>query len=280
MHRALFKMFIGLAVALGLTFTTASVASAAPVAEAAPAAAAQLASCPAEGAALTKAYNNYAAANAYVAAADAKVKKLKKKLKKAKKHHAPAKKIKKLKKKLKKAKKAKRAGVAYRNQTIANYNAAYSAYATCQGRPAAIPPATPELPIQALCDAVPQLQQLCDLFPTVLDPLTSTFNQLCASAPEQLKGLCDAFNAGLANPTGLVDILKATLTNLGLGAAVEALAPVLDALDSVLDLLAGGLPSLPGLPSGGLPSLPGLPGLPTGDTNPLCSLGLPLPGLC
>ena len=267
MHRALFKMFIGLAVALGLTFTTASVASAAPTAEAAPAAA-QLASCPAEGQALTKAYNNYAAANAYVAAADAKVKKLKKKLKKAKKHHAPAKKIKKLKKKLKKAKKAKRAGIAYRNQTVANYNAAYSAYAACQGRPGAVPPATPQLPVQALCDAVPQLQPLCDALGGALDPLMSTFDQLCAAAPAEAQGLCDALKQGLTDPTGLVEILKATLINLGLGSVVTPLEPVLDGLDSVLDLLAGGLP--------GLPSIPGLP---TG-ANPLCSLGLPLPGVC
>lgn len=267
MHRALFKMFIGLAVALGLTFTTAPVASATPAAAAQQEAAA--AACTGEGQALTKAYNNYAAANAYVAAADKKVKKLKKKLKKAKKHHAPAKKIKKLKKKLKKAKKAKRAGVAYRNQAIAQYNASYSAYAACKGRPAAVPPATPELPVQALCDAIPDLQPLCDALGGALDPLMSTFDQLCAAAPAEAKQLCDALKAGFSDPAGLVEILKSTLTGLGLGDVVTALDPVLDALDSVLDLLAGGLPT-------GLPSIPGLP---TGS-NPLCSLGLPLPGVC
>ncbi|MBM7515525.1 hypothetical protein [Nocardioides nitrophenolicus] len=274
MHRALFKMFIGLAVALGLTFTTASVSSAAP---AAPARQEPAADCSAQGQALTKAYNNYGAANAYVAAADAKVKKFKKKLKKAKKHHAPAKKITKLKKKLKKAKKAKRAGIAYRNQTVAAYNGAYAAYATCKGRPNAAPPATPELPVQALCDLVPQLQPLCDAFGSALDPLMTTFDTFCAMAPAEAKPLCDALKAGLTNPTGLVDILRATLSNLGLGTAVDALDPVLDLLDTILKTLGGGLPGgLPSIP--GLPSLPGLPG--AGGGNPLCSLGLPLPGLC
>jgi len=267
MHRAFVKMFLSLAVALGLAFTTASVASAAPAApaqqqEAAPA-------CTGEGQALTKAYHNYAAANAYVAAADAKVKKLKKKLKKAKKHDAPAKKIKKLKKKVKKAKKAKRAGIAYRNQTIAAYNASYSAYASCKGRPGAVAPATPQLPVQALCDAVPDLQPLCDALGGALDPLMSTFDQLCAAAPAEAKGLCDALRQGFADPAGLVDILTSTLVSLGLGDVVTQLDPVLDTLDSVLDLLAGGLPT-------GLPSIPGLPS----GSNPLCALGLPLPGVC
>lgn len=272
MHRALFKILVGLAVALGLTFTAAPIATAAPVAEAAVQQAAPGA-CAAQGQSLTTAYNNYGAANAYVAAAKANVKKAKKKFKKAKKHHAPAKKIKKLKKKLKKAKRAYRAGVAYRNDTVNAYNNAYKAYAACQGRPNAPVPAKPELPIQAVCDLNAALQPLCDALGSALDPLMSTFDTFCAMAPEQAKALCDGLKAGLTNPTGLVGILRSTLTNLGGGALVDALSPVLDLLDTVLKTLGGGLPA--GLPS--LPGLPGLPGLPTGGGNPLCALPLPLP---
>jgi hypothetical protein len=265
MYRALSKILVGMAVALGLTLTAAPVASAAPQAPAqAPAQRAEAPACTTEGQNLTKAYNNYQAANAYAGAADAKVKKLKKKLKKAKKHDAPAKKVKKLKKKAKKAKKAKSSGIAVRNAYVSQYNAAYGAYYACKNPGVTPPPApsSPQLPIQALCDAVPQLQPLCDTIVSVVDPLMTTFDQICAQFPVQAKGLCDALKAGFTNPAGLVDVLKSTLTNLGLGALVTTLDPVWGLLDTLLGALAGGLPSLP-----------------SGGGNPLCAI-LPLPLVC
>ncbi|GAA3522639.1 hypothetical protein [Nocardioides daeguensis] len=271
MHRALFKMFLGLAVALGLTFTTASVASATPVAAAAQAAP----NCTTQQTTYNSANGNYNAANAYVAAADAKVKKLKKKLKKAKKHHAPVKKVKKLKKKLKKAKKARAAGIAYRDQAAAQRNSATVALTTCWRQSA---PTSTASPIQSLCDAIPELQPVCDALGNLpgVGGAGASFDTLCTAVP-QMQPLCDAISGGgLTDPAqlaGLVDILKSTLTSLGLGAVVDALAPVLDLVDTLLGLLAGGIPS------GDLPSLPGLPGLPTGSDNPLCAI-LPLPGVC
>lgn len=242
MNRALFKIFIGLAVAFGLTFASAPVATAAPSADRLAAAAAP--DCTVQQSAHAKATNAHTAAAADAKAANHKVKKFKKKIKKAKKADAPRKKIKKLKKKLKKAKKARTAKVAYARTVAVTTTYTSSALSRCQtGAPAT----GNNSPIQALCDAgVPQ--PLCDALAGLI-PGGSTANPiglLCAQFP-QAQPLCDLIGAGLpTDPADLLDLIEGLLVTLGLGDLLDTigLGDLLGTLglDALLDLLGlGGL---------------------------------------
>ena len=235
MSRALFKIVLGLAVALGLTFAAAPIAGATPTASTRTAAAAT-ADCSAQDAAAAKASSDYNRANAGVAKAQAKVKKLKKKLHKAQRAHH-AKQAKKLKKKLKKAKKSLRAKRAERSRAAAHRSATADAATRCH---AGGPTTGSASPIQALCDAgLPQA--LCDalagLIPGGVGTTGTPLDQLCTAVP-QAQPLCDAVNNGMAggvpaSPDDLLGIVRTLLTTLGLGGLLDQLG------------LTGGLPTLP-----------------------------------
>lgn len=250
MNRALVKMLVGLAVALGLTLASAPVASAAPTAAEAASAAATAPDCSRQIAANNRAYASYAAADRSVKAAQAKVKKLTKKVKKAKKVHAK-KKVKKLTKKLRKAKKSLRAKKEYRSKVAITRTYTARSLARCQSGQAAT---GSESPIQALCDAgLPQ--PLCDALANLI-PGGSTANPiglLCAQFP-QAAPLCDLVATGLpTDPADLLDIVEGLLVTLGLGDLLDTLLDGLGlgtlgdllngtGLDDLLDLLGlGGL---------------------------------------
>jgi Skp family chaperone for outer membrane proteins len=223
MSRALFKMILGLAVALGLTFAAAPIAGATATTGVTTQAAATP-DCRTQEAANAKANANYNKANADVAKAKAKVAKLKKKLKKAQRAHH-AKQVKKLKKRLKKAKKSLKAKRSYRDRSAVTRSYTADALARCK---AGTPATGSASPIQALCDAgLPQA--LCDALAGLI-PGGSTANPadlLCAQVP-QAKPLCDALNGGLpggapTTPQDLLDIVRGLLTTLGLGGLVDQL---------------------------------------------------------
>ena len=235
MNRALFKMILGLAVALGLTLGAAPLASATPSAPAAPAVAAKTNDCTAQAAANNRAGRAYASANASVKAAQAKVTQLKKKLKKAKKHHAK-KQVRTLTKKLKKAKKSLQAKKDYRSRVAVTRTYTQRSYDRCvAGQPAK----GADSPIQALCTAgVPQ--PLCDALAGLI-PGGSTANPiglLCAQFP-QAAPLCDLLIAGTPKtPADLLDIVEGLLKTLGLDSVVNQVLGTLG-LGSLGDLLSG-----------------------------------------
>jgi hypothetical protein len=235
MNRALFKMILGLAVALGLTLGAAPIASASPAAPAAPAAAAQAPDCSAQVAANNRANASYASANASVKAAQAKVTKLKKKIKKAKKHHAK-KQVRKLNKKLKKAKQSLREKKQYRDRVAVTRSYTQRSLARCQ---AGTPAQGADSPIQALCDAgIPQA--LCDALAGLI-PGGSTANPvglLCAQFP-QAAVLCDAISAGLpTDPADLLDLVETLAKTLGLDGVLNTVLGSLG-IGTLGDLLSG-----------------------------------------
>ncbi|GAA3666055.1 hypothetical protein GCM10022237_27660 [Nocardioides ginsengisoli] len=129
MLRAISKLILGIAVALGLTLGLAPVADAAPAVERTTASASERATtCTIQYQAVTVAKTTYKKA-------ETKVKKLKKKLKKAKKHHHK-KQVRLLKKKLKKAK-------AERLKASSAVTSTSRAYATCQKDGSTIPGTIP-----------------------------------------------------------------------------------------------------------------------------------------
>lgn len=124
MHRALFKMILGVAVALGLTLAAAPVASAAPSAATPERAAA---SCTLQENVARSAQSTHAAADAKVVKLKKKIKKLKKKIKKADRA-----KVAKLKKKLKAKRKKIRQARLFRAQAATIATSTASAFASCQ----------------------------------------------------------------------------------------------------------------------------------------------------
>ncbi|MBM9461246.1 hypothetical protein JK386_15190 [Nocardioides sp. zg-536] len=263
MHRALFKIIVGLAVALGLTLAATPGATAAP---AAPAQAAAAPDCTAAQNAYNQSARSHTAAVKAAKSAQTKLKKLKKKLKKAKVSHkkakskkakkAKAKKVKKLRKQVTKARSDRDARTKYAQRTAVTRN--YSAGALQRCRSGA--PATgKDSPIQALCDAgLPQ--QVCDELAKLVPggSSASPIGALCAQAP-QAKPLCDLLGGQVPadfDPADLLEVLQTVLGTIGLGDLLgqlpggagglgdllpeTGLTDLLDALG--LSALLGGLP--------------------------------------
>lgn len=263
MHRALIKILVGLAVALGLTLTSTPVAQAAPAVVAERASSSAAASCAAEQAGLARAKQNHGRAvraarharNALAKAKRAEAKAETRKARKAK-HKVVVRATKRLKKA--RAKRARKARAVKAHRAVV---------ARCQtstpGQPTRISQSSP---IQALCDAgVPS--EVCDvlggllggLVPAGTNPLAVPLGQLCSLAPEA-KPLCDllsgqtpdlaAFESILSDLAAQLDptLVEAALTGLlgqlGLADLLDpsSLGLIQDVLDTVLgELGLGGL---------------------------------------
>lgn len=266
-YRSVFKIFVSLALALGLTTAVVSTTSAAQAAPASAGVSRAAVDCSSEQSTL----DTLRAKRKVTKQKLAKAKRIKKrtvaKLRRAKANDNRARVIK-LKRKVRKLnRQIKMLNRRLRNQSRA-VQAAKAVLAECQNGTGGA-----QSPIQDLCDTVPQLQPLCDAIGGGALPglgTDSPLQSLC-DAVAQLQPLCDA-----AGGSGLPTDLSA----LG-----ELLQPVLDLL-GLGDLLGGGgdgLPSLDALCGAGLP-LPaaicdalGGEGVPT--DLPLDQLCTQLPGL-
>lgn len=232
MYRAVIKIFVSLALAVGLSFAVvgnATPANAAPAAEASSAAAAAPGKC--------------AAKKAKVKKAKKAVKKAKKKVKKAKRTDSrkavkkSKQKVKKAQKKLKKAKKALkkcRANVDPEpnpnDSPIGDLCAMVPAPLNmitdllCDALIEFIPGGSGDSPIQALCDAGAP-QELCDALGDAIDALS---------------------NIDPTNPTSLldavVDLVQSILDALAGADPTGSLGMLTDQLNMVLDLLLGSIP--------------------------------------
>lgn len=143
MHRALFKLLIGVAVALGLTLSAAPIAGATPVTTTT-SATERAAGCVVQAKAVDVATQTRSAAQIKVQLLKGKVAKLTKKIKKAKKRHQAAK-VKKLSKKLRKVNRDLRNTKILRAQAAKAVSGTTALLAACQaGNAAALPGGTPD----------------------------------------------------------------------------------------------------------------------------------------
>jgi hypothetical protein len=226
MTRNLIKILVGLAVALGLTLTSAPDVQAAPAADGL-AVRAAAPDCSAKEAALAKSRAKH---GQFVRA----VHHARNDLRKAKRaeHRAKTRKAKRAKHKVvvREHKQLRRAKA--REQKQKRFVRAHQVQVnSCRNSST---PATS--PIQTLCDAgIPQ--DVCDALADVVtpgaDPVTTTIAQLCAAAPTEAAPLCDLFS-GIGevplDPATLTDVLTTVLTTLGLGDLLSQLG-----LDSLID---------------------------------------------
>jgi hypothetical protein len=244
MHRALIKILVGLAVALGLTLTSAPVAHAAP-GTVGPSSSAAASSCASEQAALAKAKENRGRAVRALKHARNDLRKAKRAEAKATTRKAKAAKHKDV-VRAKSRVKAKQMKVRKTKRKVSTRTQRTSTACRPTGTPSR---PTKASPIQALCDGAPEAQPLCDallsLLPDGADPLTATFAQLCAAAPEA-KPICDLLDGQVPDATALQDLLveigsqldPALLESL-LGSLLEQLGVAdvigLEQLTSILD---------------------------------------------
>jgi hypothetical protein len=225
MYRAISKILVSLALALGLTLAAGTAASQAATTSTTTAASASTSTSAAANPCTTQHHR--------VSHAKHAVAKAKRALKKAK-HSHNATKIKKAKKRLAKAKRA--------------LHKARKALKRCQSAGSGSG-STSGPSLQALCDAgVPQ--QVCDALAGLAGNLPASslpIDQFCTAVP-QAASFCDAFKGG-ADVSTLTALLQGLLDTLGLGNLL-----------GTVPLPTGGLPT-GGLPTGGLPTgaLPALP---------------------
>ncbi|NYJ02118.1 hypothetical protein HNR19_002816 [Nocardioides thalensis] len=317
MYRCVFKIFVSLALALGLTTVVVSTTSAAHAAPASAGVTRAAADCSAEQSTLDSIRAKRKATKQKLAKAKRIKKRTAVQLRRAKANDNRARVIK-LKRKMKKLTRQ----IRKLTRRVHNQNRAVQAakavlaecqdsggtgspiqdlcpplpQALCDGLGGAIPGGSADSPLQALCDAVPQLQPLCDAaggagLPTELGALTDLLQPLLDAAGlgdllggglPSLDALC---GAGLPLPAGICDALggEGVPTELPLDQVCEQL-PGLQALCDALE--GGGLPTDPAALTGLLQPifdalgigdlLGGLlgGGLPTLDS--LCGTGLPL----
>ncbi|GAA3825162.1 hypothetical protein [Nocardioides panacisoli] len=252
------RLVIGFAVALAMTFTTAAVAgtaNAAPAAAPAPAAAAV--NCSSQQAAYNAALAHQRELGTKLHRAKARLKVAKHQLHKAQRHHQAAK-VHRLKAKVKKLKKRVHRLYNQRQTARTATQAAHTALTTCQAGGGG-GGGTGD-PIQSLCDAgIPQA--VCDALAGLVGgglPSDLSLQALCDAVP-QLQPICDAAGGGglPTDPSALTDLLKPLLDAIGLGDLLGGGLP--SDLTSIQALCDAGAPqpvcdALAGLAGGGLPS--------------------------
>ena len=234
MTRHVFRLVLGVALALGLSFTTAEVVG---PAHAAPTAADLITSaapdCSNEQAAYDDAVAKKRMVRAKLTRATKRLRAAKRALQRAKAAGAHAKVVK-LKKKVKRLKGLKRRlqrRLQRRKAAVATTKAALDACLDGGGG------GTTDDPLQQLCTAgIPQpiCDALADLVGGGLPDLTSV-QALCDAVPEA-QPLCDALSGGTPDLATLTEVLQPILDALGLG-----------------DLLGGGLPDIQALCDAGVP---------------------------
>ncbi len=203
MPRSLFRIVLGLAIAVGLSFAivgprSASAAPVAPTAVSSQATQAAAADC-------SDQQQRVRSVRSKLSAAKQALRKAKRQLRGAKANHNAAK-VQRLKKRVRTLQRRIRR---LRNSLGSARAALYS----CQNQSAGT-----DSPIQALCDAgVPQnvCDELAALVPGGGTPDGVSLDALCTAVPEA-QPICDAFAGGTPDPTTLLTIVQGVLLSLGL----------------------------------------------------------------